>query len=87
LAIDQSAFGDRHPATAAKLLNLASYELTLKRTAQAYAHAREAHEIRKQIFGMNHPSTQSTARLLADIHRPGFRVPPRTKPGGKKRKR
>ena len=75
LAIQRDLLGERHPDTASSLHNTAGYLRALGNTSQAYGRAHQAYEIEKQILGSQHPSTLMTARLLAQIKRPGFRVP------------
>ena len=91
LDIRRDLFGEQHPDFAISLHNIAGYLLGLGKTTPAFEHATKAHAIYKKIFGPQHSRTKGTAKLLAQIKRPGFRIPgqknkAKSKRGKKKRR-
>ncbi|MEA3275412.1 MAG: tetratricopeptide repeat protein, partial [Pseudomonadota bacterium] len=88
LGIRRELFGNQHPAIAISLCSTAAYLRDLGKPDKAYSRAKAAYDMQRQLLGAEHPDTLRTARLLAQIKRPGFRVPSSKKgrPARKRRK-
>ena len=65
LEIDRRVHGDKHPAVADDLINLADAETTRGRYSAAEPLLREALAILRAWYGSDHPETGSAARILA----------------------
>jgi tetratricopeptide (TPR) repeat protein len=65
LATKRAELGEKHPATASALNDLARFLLFEKRLSESISHAREALKIRQDVLGDGHPETGSSYDMLA----------------------
>lgn len=68
LAINEQAFGRRHPTVVLALQNLSVIYASQNKFSEAHRAARESLEISLQLYGVSHPRIGSTCRTLATVY-------------------
>jgi tetratricopeptide (TPR) repeat protein len=87
LVIRRVLFGERHPDIALSLHHMACHLRARGDAKGAHSKAKAAYDMRRQLLGCEHPATLESARLLAGINRPGFRIPSSKKGNAARRRK